>query len=158
LQQRESPPTRFAAPGAVPGAGPAIRAPPPRGNVNTMSRRDQQHDSCSDRLYSSSERSIHAVFSWTCMRCVSRSHVGWSLTLSDDALTIQGERRHEREEKRKGFYRSERSYGSFFRQIPLPEGTNPGDAKAAFKNGVLEVTMPAPPKPAKGRAIPIEEA
>lgn len=76
----------------------------------------------------------------------------------DDALTIEGERRQEREEKRKGFYRSERSYGSFFRQIPLPEGTDAGSAKAAFKDGVLEVTMPAPPKPAKGRSVPIEES
>jgi HSP20 family protein len=76
----------------------------------------------------------------------------------DDALTIQGERRQEREEKRKGFYRTERSYGSFFRQIPLPEGTDAGSAKAAFKDGVLEVTMPAPPKPPKGRAVPIEES
>lgn len=76
--------------------------------------------------------------------------------IREDAVTIQGERRREREEKGKGFYRSERSYGSFFRQIPLPEGIDPAHAKAAFKDGVLEVTMPAPPKPAKGRSIPIE--
>jgi HSP20 family protein len=76
----------------------------------------------------------------------------------EDALTIQGERRHEREEKRKGFFRSERSYGSFFRQIPLPEGIDPTSAKASFKDGILEVTMPAPPKPAKGRSVPIEES
>jgi HSP20 family protein len=78
--------------------------------------------------------------------------------VGEDALTIQGERRHEREEKRKGFFRSERSYGSFFRQIPLPEGIDPGSAKAVFKDGILEVTMPAPPKPAKGRSVPIEES
>ena len=76
----------------------------------------------------------------------------------EDALTIQGERRHEREEKRKGFFRSERSYGSFFRQILLPEGIDPASAKATFKDGVLEVTMPAPPKPAQGRSVPIEES
>ncbi len=76
----------------------------------------------------------------------------------EDALTIQGERRHEREEKRKGFFRSERSYGSFFRQVPLPEGMDPASAKATFKDGVLEVTMPAPPKPVKGRSVPIEES
>jgi HSP20 family protein len=75
----------------------------------------------------------------------------------DDALTIEGERRHEREEKRAGFFRSERSYGSFFRQIPLPEGIDSASATATFKDGVLEVTMPAPPKPAKGRNVPIEE-
>ena len=76
----------------------------------------------------------------------------------DDALTIQGERRQEREEKRKGFYRSERSYGSFFRRIPLPEGIDATNVKASFKDGILEVTMPAPPKPAKGRSVPIEES
>ena len=78
--------------------------------------------------------------------------------VSDDALTIQGERRQEREEKRKGFYRSERTYGSFYRQIPLPEGVDASSAKASFKDGILEVTMPAPPKPAKGRSVPIEES
>jgi HSP20 family protein len=77
--------------------------------------------------------------------------------LREDALTIEGERRHEHEEKGKGFFRSERSYGSFFRQVRLPEGMDPESAKATFKNGVLEVTMPAPPKPPRGRSIPIEK-
>jgi HSP20 family protein len=77
--------------------------------------------------------------------------------IREDAVTIEGERRREREEKRKGFYRSERSYGSFFRQIPLPEGIDSTSAKATFKDGVLEVTMPAPPRPTKGRTIPIAE-
>jgi HSP20 family protein len=75
----------------------------------------------------------------------------------DDAIAIQGERRQEKEEKRRGFYRSERSYGSFYREIPLPEGTAAEQAKASFRNGVLEVTMPAPPKAAKGRRLSIEE-
>jgi HSP20 family protein len=79
------------------------------------------------------------------------------LEIRDDALTIEGERRHESEEKRKGFFRSEWSYGSFFRQIPLPEGIDSASATATFKDGVLEVTMPAPPKPARGRSVPIEE-
>src|SRR5689334_11199830 len=42
--------------------------------------------------------------------------------VTDNLLTISGERKEEKEQKRKGFYRSERSYGSFYRQIPLPEG------------------------------------
>jgi HSP20 family protein len=77
--------------------------------------------------------------------------------IHDDAITIEGERRQERAEKGKGFYRSERSYGSFFRQIPLPEGTDPASAKATFKDGLLEVSVPAPPKPPKGRGVPIDE-
>jgi HSP20 family protein len=76
----------------------------------------------------------------------------------DDVLTIEGERRQEREEKRKGLYRSERTYGRFYREVPLPEGIDPEQAQASFKNGVLEVTMPAPPRPAKGRQVPIDQA
>jgi HSP20 family protein len=74
----------------------------------------------------------------------------------DDRICIQGERRQERESKGKGFFRSERSYGSFYREIPIPEGANVEQAKASFRNGVLEVTLPAPPA-AKGRRVPIEE-
>lgn len=76
----------------------------------------------------------------------------------EDALCISGERRQEREEARKGFYRSERSYGSFYREVTLPEGIDVEQTKAIFRNGVLEVTLPAPPKPAKGRQVPIEES
>jgi HSP20 family protein len=76
--------------------------------------------------------------------------------IRDDALTIEGERRQEREEKRKGVYRSERSYGRFYREVPLPEGTDVAQAKASFKNGVLEVTIPAPPRAEKGRRVPVE--
>lgn len=64
--------------------------------------------------------------------------------LADNALTITGERRDEREEKREGFYSSERSYGRFYRRLPLPQGINTEDAKASFRDGVLEITMPAP--------------
>jgi HSP20 family protein len=78
--------------------------------------------------------------------------------VTEDTLRIRGERRQEREEKRKDFYRSERSYGSFYREIPLPDGTDPEKAMASFRDGVLEVTFPAPPKPAKGRQVPIAEA
>jgi len=69
--------------------------------------------------------------------------------LADNAVTIEGERRAEREEKHEGFYRSERSYGKFHRRMPLPQGVNIDDAKASFHDGVLEVTMPAPKAEAK---------
>jgi HSP20 family protein len=59
-------------------------------------------------------------------------------------MTISGERKEEKEEKREGFYRSERSYGSFYRQVPLPEGAKTENATATFHNGVLEVTIQAP--------------
>ncbi len=80
-----------------------------------------------------------------------------TVDITEDAVTIQGERRHESEEEREGFYRSERIYGSFYRVIPLPEGAITEQAKANFRDGVLEITMPVPPK-SKGRRIEIGEA
>src|SRR5436853_1595123 len=52
--------------------------------------------------------------------------------LDNNALTIEGERREEREENDGGFYRSERSDGKFYRRLPLPEGVNPDNARAEF--------------------------
>jgi HSP20 family protein len=80
-----------------------------------------------------------------------------TVEVSDDAVTIQGDRKREHEEEREGFYRSERSYGSFYRIIPLPEGAMTDQAKANFKDGVLEITMPAPPASTKGRRLEITE-
>lgn len=67
-----------------------------------------------------------------------------TVEVDDDRLTISGERSHEFEEDRNDFYRSERSYGRFFRAIPLPEGVNADQCAASFDNGVLEITLPAP--------------
>jgi HSP20 family protein len=64
--------------------------------------------------------------------------------IEDDVLTLQGNRRHESEEERDGIWHSERSYGHFYRSIPLPEGTDSESAEANFHNGVLEITMTAP--------------
>ena len=64
--------------------------------------------------------------------------------VENDVLTIRGERREEREEEEEGFYRSERSYGTFHRMLPLPEGVNADEVEATFKDGVLEVKLPAP--------------
>lgn len=64
--------------------------------------------------------------------------------IENDVLTISGERRDEHEEDRDGFYRSERSYGQFYRAIALPEGVNPEQCEASFEDGVLEITVPTP--------------
>lgn len=80
-----------------------------------------------------------------------------TVELTDDMLTISGERKEEKEEKREGFYRSERSYGSFYRQIPLPDGTKTEDATATFLNGVLEITMRAPKTETPTRKLEIKE-
>ena len=61
----------------------------------------------------------------------------------------------ENEENREGFYRSERSYGQFYRAIPLPEGVNADQCEATFKDGVLEVSLKAPQQRENPRQIPI---
>jgi HSP20 family protein len=78
--------------------------------------------------------------------------------VTEDAVTIQGERHRESDEEQGGMYRTERSYGSFYRSIPLPEGAMADQAKASFSNGVLEITMPAPPEQvSRGRRLEISE-
>jgi HSP20 family protein len=76
--------------------------------------------------------------------------------VTDDALTIEGERRSEHEERQSGFFRSERRYGTFRRQIPLPEGVNADQVQASFKDGILEISMPAPQRQGRGRRIEIQ--
>jgi HSP20 family protein len=66
--------------------------------------------------------------------------------IDDNRIAIRGERKNEHDETKEGLYRSERSYGSFFRSIPVPEGANTDEARASFNNGVLEITMPLPEK------------
>ena len=80
-----------------------------------------------------------------------------TVELSDNLLTISGERKEEKEEKREGYYRSERSYGSFYRQVPLPEGAKSDTAKAEFTDGVLQITMQAPEREPKPRRLEIKK-
>jgi HSP20 family protein len=76
----------------------------------------------------------------------------------NDVLTLQGERKYEKEDKEEGYFRSERFYGNFYRQILLPEGVKPDLAKATFKDGVLEIEMPLEvKKPIEARRLEIEE-
>ena len=64
------------------------------------------------------------------------------VSLTREALTIRGEKREEKEEKGKDYYRSERSYGSFTRTIPLPAEVDADKVAASFKKGVLTVKLP----------------
>jgi HSP20 family protein len=64
--------------------------------------------------------------------------------VNDDAITISGERRDEHVDENSSIYRVERTFGTYFRQIPLPSGARSDQATATFKNGVLEITVPAP--------------
>ena len=65
-----------------------------------------------------------------------------NVDINDNSVVIRGERKSEHEEDEEGYYRSERSYGSFYRRIPLPGRAKAGEASADFRNGVLEITMP----------------
>lgn len=64
------------------------------------------------------------------------------IQITGDTLTIRGEKKDEREEERKGTYVSERTYGSFYRAVPLPPGVDTDKAEASFENGVLTVNLP----------------
>lgn len=70
------------------------------------------------------------------MRFVSRSTTTWSRS----QLSGSGEEQEERD----GIFRSERSYRSFYCAIPLPKGVSADQCEAKFKDGVLEVSLPAP--------------
>ena len=77
-----------------------------------------------------------------------------SIELEANVLTISGERRTEHEAKKDGYYRLERSTGTFSRALTLPEGIDPGAVSASFDNGVLEVRIPKPAE-AKPRRVQI---
>lgn len=64
------------------------------------------------------------------------------VNLSDDILTISGEKRDEREEKEKNYHFSERRYGSFRRSFVVPQGIDRDRIEANFKNGILALTLP----------------
>lgn len=62
--------------------------------------------------------------------------------IANGMLTIRGEKKEEKEEKRKDYFLSERHYGSFERQFQIPPAVDAGKIEAGFKNGVLTVTLP----------------
>jgi HSP20 family protein len=66
------------------------------------------------------------------------------IELDDNVLTISGERKAAHEERKEGFYRVERAYGSFSRTLTLPEGVDAEGISANFDRGVLEVRVPKP--------------
>jgi HSP20 family protein len=63
---------------------------------------------------------------------------------TEEGIAISGERREQREEggRERDYHFSERSYGSFYRSIPLPEGAQVEQAKATMRDGVLEIRVP----------------
>jgi HSP20 family protein len=78
------------------------------------------------------------------------------LTVSDDMLHIEAERREEEKTEGKGYVRQEIRYGSFRRWLPLPEGVTDADVTATYKDGILEIRVPAP-KHEPAKKIPISK-
>jgi HSP20 family protein len=79
------------------------------------------------------------------------------VTVENGVLTLQGERRQEKEEKGKKYHRVERSYGSFVRSFTLPESIDESGVKAEYKDGVLNLHLPKSEK-VKPKAIEVKVA
>jgi HSP20 family protein len=77
------------------------------------------------------------------------------VTIDDRELVIKGERKAEKDEKEKDYTYREISYGSFERRFVIPEGVKTEDLKAAFANGILEISVPLPEVP-KAKKIEIK--
>jgi HSP20 family protein len=78
------------------------------------------------------------------------------ITVSEGVLGISAERQEKTEHKDKSSYRSEFRYGSFSRNIALPQGVTENDVAASYKDGVLEVRVHVPEQPAGGPAkVPV---
>jgi HSP20 family protein len=79
------------------------------------------------------------------------------ISIENDVLSISGEKKSEREEKKKDYVMTERSYGSFKRAFTLPDNVDVEKIAAKYEKGVLKVTLPkTAPSPAKHREIPIK--
>lgn len=82
---------------------------------------------------------------------------GIHVSLTEEGLVIEGERAREEEARKNGFFTTERTYGHFYRVVPVPEGLDFKEVKAVFKNGVLEITVPIPAAAAKAPfKVPVE--
>lgn len=79
------------------------------------------------------------------------------LEMIDNAVSIKGERKSEKteEDKKRGYHRVERSYGSFQRSVQIPGGFKSDGVQAKFDNGVLRVTLPKPEE-SKPRTITVQ--
>jgi HSP20 family protein len=85
---------------------------------------------------------------------VSKDNV--EVIVTEDSITIKGQTKEETEVKEKNYYRKELNYGTFQRVIPLPVTVKSDEAKATFKDGILEIRAPKTEVSPKGRKINIE--
>jgi HSP20 family protein len=77
------------------------------------------------------------------------------IEMTEDALVIEGERKREHKIDHEGYHRVERSYGKFYRSIPLPKEAKTELTKAELNEGILKVTIPVAEAKPKAREIPI---
>jgi HSP20 family protein len=77
------------------------------------------------------------------------------VTVENGVLTLSGERKFEKEEKKKKYHRVERAYGRFVRSFTLPDDADASKVKAEFKDGVLTVHVPKSEK-AKPKQIDVK--
>jgi HSP20 family protein len=76
------------------------------------------------------------------------------ITVTDGSLVLRGERKEEREDKRKHYHRVERFVGQFYREVPLPPGTDPDKIVANGAKGVVTVSIPKKPE-VQAKKIPV---
>lgn len=68
------------------------------------------------------------------------------ITVENGILTVRGEKKEEKEEKKKNYHRVERFTGSFYRALPLPPGTDAEKVSATCANGVVTISVPKKPE------------
>ncbi len=79
-----------------------------------------------------------------------------NVNIRENILILEGEKKEERKEERKGLYHSEMSYGSFYRTIPLSDEVDPDKVTATYHHGILKVTIEKRPEAQrKSKKIPI---
>ncbi|MGI6603893.1 MAG: Hsp20/alpha crystallin family protein [Firmicutes bacterium] len=80
------------------------------------------------------------------------------ITITANSISLRGELRREEEHREEGYIRSERRFGQFFRTLPLPAEVKPEEARASFRDGILEIRAPkAEPGRNDGYKLKIEE-
>ena len=75
------------------------------------------------------------------------------ISVQGNTLSISGQKKHEKENKEKGFYYAERSYGSFRRDLTLPSEVEPASIEASYKDGILSIRMP---KSERAKAVKVK--
>ena len=80
------------------------------------------------------------------------------IEVTDNVLSIRGERKVEEEKEGEGWLVRESSFGSFERSLSIPEGVDPASITASFSNGILEVHVPKAVEAAKPKTTKIEVA